>query len=281
MAYVQKNFIPISMAVLLHAIMVVLMFVAPEFARTEPMTPMVIQATVVEDIPVTVSRAPEPEPEPVVEEPEPEPEPVVEEPEPEPDNSEELRRQAEEEKRIQDALLEEQRLEEIRRQEEADKRRREQEEADRKKREEEELERKRIEDERKRQEAIDRQREENRRRQQEMEAEQRAMEIADEERIAAENASSEMAVYQARMQQHIRRRWAVPASMADEDLCVVDLEQDRAGNVRDVRIVSCTTSDEAVRRSIIAAVQNASPLPQPSSPNLFRAELRFRMGKQQ
>jgi len=56
---------------------------------------MVIQATLVTEIPEA--------PPPVVEkqpEPEPEPEPVIEEPEPEPDNSEELRKQAEEEKRI-------------------------------------------------------------------------------------------------------------------------------------------------------------------------------------
>lgn len=274
MAYVQQNFIPISMAVLLHVAMVLIMFFAPNFARPEPFTPMVLQGTVIQEIPETVSQAPEPEPEPVVEE----PDPVIEEPEPEPepDNSEELRRQEEAAKREQDRLIEEQRLEELRRQEEAEKRRREQEEADRKRREEEALERKRIEDERKRQEAIERQREENRRRQQELEAEQRAMAIADEERRLAENSSTEMAVYQTMIYQHIRRRWAVPASMGDDDLCVVDVEQDRSGYVRDVTIVSCP-NDEAVRRSIIAAIENASPLPSPPTPNLFRAQLRLRM----
>ena len=98
----EQNIVPISMAVLLHVFMVLMMFFAPNFARPEPFTPMVLQGTVVESIPEPVSQAPEPEPEPVVEE----PEPVIEEPEPEPepDNSEELRRQAEEAKREQDRL---------------------------------------------------------------------------------------------------------------------------------------------------------------------------------
>ena len=62
------------------------------------------------------------------------------------------RRQAEEEKRRQDALLEQKQLEELKRKEEEERKRKAREEAERKKREEEELERKRQEAERKRQE---------------------------------------------------------------------------------------------------------------------------------
>ena len=105
----SHNIIPVSMAVLLHVIILGSMIVAFDYARPTAFTPLAVKATLVQEIP---EQAPPP---PVAE---PEPEPVVEEPEPEPDNSEELRRQAEDEKRRQDALLEEQRLEELRRKEE-------------------------------------------------------------------------------------------------------------------------------------------------------------------
>ena len=105
MAASPNNFVPISLAVILHVLLFGSMLVAFDWARPTPFTPMVIQATLVTEIPEDTP--------PVIEE-EPEPEPVVEEPEPEPDNSEELRRQAEEEKRIQDAFIEKERLEKIR-----------------------------------------------------------------------------------------------------------------------------------------------------------------------
>jgi len=108
-----NNVIPVSMAVLLHVILLGSMVVAFDFARTVPITPLAIRATLVTEIPETLApQIIEPEPEPVVEE----PEPVVEEPEPEPDNTEELRRAAEEEKRRLDALVEKERLEKIRQQ---------------------------------------------------------------------------------------------------------------------------------------------------------------------
>ena len=273
MARETQNVIPISMAVLLHVIIFGSMIVAFDYARPAPLTPLVVKATVVQEIPETPprqQRQPEPEPEP------PPPEP---EPEPEPDNTEELRRQAEEEKRQQDALLEQQRLEELKRQEEEDRKRKEREEAERKKKEEEELERKRIEAERKRQEDIQRQREENERRRREMEAEQRELEIAAEEQRAAENESSEMAVYQAMIRQKIFRNWSVPASMKDNDVCIANVRQARGGDVISVTIGSCT-GDDAVRRSIEAAIYRAAPLPNPPTPNLFRADLQLRMTKQ-
>ena len=105
------------------------------------------------------------------------PEPVIEEPETEPDNSEELRKQAEEEKRIQDAFIEKERLEKIRQQEEADRKRKEREEAQRKKDEEARQEKARQDAERKREEDIKRQREENERLRRELEAEVHQAEI--------------------------------------------------------------------------------------------------------
>jgi len=264
----SKNIIPVSMAVLLHVVIFGSMIMAYEYARPTPFTPMALQATLVTEVPETkspppvVEPEPEPEPEPIVEEPEPEPEP-------EPDNSEELRRQAEEEKRRQDALIEQERLEKLRQQEEeAERKRKEREEAERKKREEEEKERKRIEAERQRQENIRRQREENERLRREMESEQRQAEIdAESERLAAVD-SGELAVYTAQIRQKIERNWSAPASAGAELKCSVRVRQVPGGEVTGVTILSCN-GDDAVRRSVEAAIWRSSPLPVPSNPNLF------------
>lgn len=273
------NIIPASLAVLLHVLILGSMIVAYDLARPTPFTPLAVKATLVTEIPeVAPSRVVAPEP--VVEEPEPEPEPIVEEPEPEPDNSEELRRQAEEEKRRLDALLEQERLEKIRQQEEADRKRREQEEAERKKREEEEKERKRIEAEKKREEDIRRQREENERLRRELEAEQRQDEIeAESDRLAAID-SGQLAVYQAMIQQKIYRHWKVPASAQDDLFCSVRVRQARGGDVLGVSFVRCN-GDDAVKRSIEAAILRSSPLPDPPEPNLFDPNILLNLTKQQ
>ena len=254
----NNNLIPVSMALLLHVVVFASMIVAFDYSRPVPFTPLAVQATLVQEIPDT--------PPPPRVEPEPEPEPIVEEPEPEPDNSEELRRQAEEEQRRLDALMEQKRLEELKRKE--------REEKERKKREEEEKERQRQEAERKRQEDIQRQREENERIRRELEAEERQAEIDAEARRLAAADSPEMAAYTFAMAQKIRRSWAVPASANEETVCVVRVRQTRTGDVISANIVSCN-GDDAVRRSVEAAVMRASPLPRPSNPDLFREDLRI------
>ncbi|HSG96779.1 MAG TPA: cell envelope integrity protein TolA [Woeseiaceae bacterium] len=257
------NIGPVGLSVLLHVVIFASMIVAVDYARPTPFTPLVVQATLVPEAPERAAPPPRVEPE---------PEPVIEEPEP--DNSEELRRQAEEEKRRLDALLEQKRLDELKRQEEAERKRKEREEAERKKAEEEEKERQRREAERKRQEDIERQRQENERLRREMEEEERQAEIdAEARRLAAEN-SPEMAVYQNMIAQKIQRSWAMPASATEDTVCVVRVSQTRTGDVIDANIVSCN-GDEALRRSVLAAVNKASPLPEPPNPDLFRAELRI------
>ncbi len=256
----SKNIIPVSMAVLLHVVIFGSMIMAYEYARPTPFTPLAVQATLVTEVPETPSPVVEPEPEP-------EPEPIVEEPEP--DNSEELRRLAEEEKRRQDALIEQERLEKLRQQEEeAERKRKEREEAERRRREDEEKERRRIEAERKRQEDIQRQREENERLRREMEAAERQAEIdAESDRLAAVD-SGELAVYMAQIRQKIERNWSAPASAGAELKCSVRVRQVPGGEVVGVTILSCN-GDEAVRRSVEAAIYRSSPLPVPSNPNLF------------
>ena len=278
------------MAVLLHAVLLATMFVAYDFARSTPITPLAIQATLVTEIPeFTRPLVMETDPEPVVEE----PEPIVEEPEP--DNSEELRRQAEEEKRAQDALVEKERLEKIRQekireeklreqklreQQEADRKRKEREEAEREKREEAEKERKRIEAERKREEDIRRQREENERLRKELEGEERVREIEDEERRFAANNSPAMAAYQFAIAQKIRRNWSVPASAGADTECIVNVRQLAGGEIVGVNIVRCN-GDEAVKRSVEAAIRRSSPLPEPSDPDLFRPLLELNLRPEQ
>ncbi|HNP65012.1 MAG TPA: cell envelope integrity protein TolA [Woeseiaceae bacterium] len=270
MAHKTRYFVPVTLSVLLHAGLLATMFVAFDWARPAPITPMAIHATLVTEDkkvapPPVVEKKPEPEP--VVAE----PEPVVEEPEPEPepDNSEELRRAAEEQKRIQDALIEKERLEKIRQQEEAERKKKEREEAQRKKDEEARKEREREEAERKRQEDIKRQREENERKRRELEARERAQEIEDEERRLAAESSPAMAAYQFAISQKIRRNWAVPASAGADTVCIVNVRQIAGGEIVGVSIVSCN-GDEAVRRSVEAAIYRSSPLPTPPNPDLFR-----------
>ena len=260
------------MAVILHVVLFGSMLVAFDWARpAPPITPMAIQATLVTEIPevtpAVVERQPEPEPEP-------EPEPIVvePEPEPEPDNSEELRRQAEEEKRVQDAFIEKERLAKIRKQEETNRIKKEQEAAQRKRDEEARKEREREEAERKRQEDIQRQREENERLVLAMEAEQRQAELDAEERRFTARNSAAMDAYVFAIGQRVRRYWAVPASAGPETRCTVLVKQLPGGIIVEVNIRSCN-GDEAVKRSVEAAIRKSSPLPEPSNPDLFDRNL--------
>ena len=245
-----KNIVPITMAVLLHVVLLTSMVVAFDHARPAPNISLAITATLVTEIPEFKA--------PPVKEPEPEPEII--EPVPEPDNSEELRRAAEEEQRRLDALIEKQRLEEIRR--------RQREEADRRKREEERKEVLRKEAERKRLADIERQRRENERRRRELEDEHRQAEIdAESIRLAAVDSGA-LAVYMTQIRQKIERNWSAPASAGADLDCSVRVRQIPGGEVIRVTILSCN-GDDAVRRSVEAAIRLSSPLPEPSDPSLF------------
>jgi len=264
-ARVPNNFVPVSMAVILHIVLFGSMLVAFDWSRPTPITPMAIQATLVPELPEVTPPVVEdlPAPEPVIDEPE---------PEPEPDNSEELRRQAEEEKRIQDALIEKDRLEKIRKQAEANRIKREREEAQRKRDEEARKERERQEAERKRLEDIQRQREENERIRLELEAEQRQAELDAEERRFTARNSAAMDAYVFAIGQRIRRNWAVPASAGPETRCTVLVTQLPGGDIVGVNIRTCN-GDDAVKRSVEAAIRRSSPLPEPSDPDLFDRNL--------
>ena len=181
---------------------------------------------------------------------------------------EERQRQAEQE-RLRRAEAEKQRQEE-----EAARRKREAEEAERRKAEE-EARRRRAEEERKRQaEEEARQRQEaERRRQQELQA-QLQDELAAEEEFEAFASSGALDEYRDLIAQKVNRNWARPPSARPGISCEVTVRQIPGGEVVDVRIGRCN-GDDAVRRSIEAAVYQASPLPEPSDPRLFERTLIF------
>jgi colicin import membrane protein len=168
---------------------------------------------------------------------------------------EEARRQEAERQRI----AEEQRLAEQRA---AEERRRQEEERQRQ-----EAERQRIAEEQR----LAAQRAAEARQRAEAEAElQRAM-AAEEERRRAEQAGL-LDQYVRLIENRIQQNWIRPASAGQGLRCEVNVTQIPSGEVIDVRVGTCN-GDEAVVRSIEAAVRRASPLPQPPIPSLFSRSL--------
>ncbi len=259
----RDNFkiIPVLLAGILHAAIFVGMVFAYDWSRPVlPVMPLAIKGTLV--LAESLVEVP-----PIVEE--------VIEPEPEPDNSEQLRIEAEEKKRQQDLRLERER---ISREEEAERQRKLADEKERKRREEAETEKRRQEAERKRLEDMERQRAENERKRKEAQDAERRRQLdlelqAEQNRIDAMKAGA-LARYQFRLSQAVKRNWIQPPSAVQGLSCEVLVRQSLGGDVINVVIGSCN-GDEAVKRSIEAAVNKATPLPLPGDPNLFDRNLRF------
>jgi len=277
-------------SVVLHIAIVAMMLVGFDWWRpAPPEVPLAIKGRIMTEMPEIVASEPEPEPAPEPEpeeetpEPEDEPDPDPEPEPPQPDPAEQARLAAEERMRQEELARERERIareEEAARQRqleaEAEQRRRE--EAERKRREEAELERQRQEAERRRLEEIERQREENERRRREAEEAERRDQLArelaaEQERLDAMNAGA-LERYMFALRQKIERNWVKPPSATPGMNCEVTVRQLPGGEVVDVAVERCT-GDEAVRRSVEAAVRKASPLPQPEDPSLFERNLRF------
>ena len=260
------NIIPVTMAGLLHFLLVAGTVLVFDFSRpAQPAMPLAMTATLVTEDRLEPQPREEP---PVVAEPEPEPEP-------QPDLAEQQRREAEEQKRQHDLRLEQER---IRLEEETERQRQQRAAEERRLRDEAEIERRRVEAERKRLEDLERQRAENARLKREAEeAERRRVaeaEIsAEEQRVAAMAAGDEQRWAYA-IQQKVTRNWIRPASAVAELECVVDVRQLPGGEVVNVTIARCN-GDAAVQRSIDAAVFKASPLPAPDNPAIFQRNLQF------
>jgi len=114
--------------------------------------------------------------------------------------------------------------------------------------------------------------EEARIRQQLIEAEV-ARAIAEETAVrAAEDAGLKEEWIRA-IENKIRRNWSQPPSAELGLECVVAITQIPSGDVTGVTVERCN-GNEVVRRSIIQAVERASPLPPPPVPQLFTRDLR-------
>ena len=77
------------------------------------------------------------------------------------------------------------------------------------------------------------------------------------------------------IQDKIERNWTRPLSAKPGLDCMVSVVQLPTGDVIDTHVTSCN-GDDAVTRSIEAAVKLASPLPRPPNPNLFERNLNVR-----
>jgi colicin import membrane protein len=209
---------------------------------------------------------------PVVQQPEPEPEP---EPEPvQPDPDVEARKQAEVDKRAEDARLEKERRAQIERdRKEAerkaaeDKARREREAEAEKERIRQKLEDDRLAD-------IEQQRQDNRL------EEERLQRVAQEEIYATDAAeieaqnSTEARIYQSQMVRAVENKWIRPGTAREGLSCLVAVTQLPTGVVTSARVLKCN-GDDFVKRSIENAVFKASPLPTPSNPLLFLRSFQF------
>ena len=126
---------------------------------------------------------------------------------------------------------------------------------------------------RKAEEEARRQAEAQRRREQELQS-QLADELAAEEALEAARSSGALDEYKDLIGQKVNRNWVRPPTARPGISCEVTVRQIPGGEVVDVRIGQCN-GDDAVRRSIEAAVYQASPLPEPSDPRLFDRTLIF------
>ncbi len=92
--------------------------------------------------------------------------------------------------------------------------------------------------------------------------------------MLAASDSGALAEYVALIAQKVERNWVRPPSAKAGLECELSVTQIPGGQVTGVRIGNCP-ADEAVRRSIEAAVLRASPLPMPANQALFDRNLRF------
>lgn len=158
------------------------------------------------------------------------------------------------------------------RERQAEEARRAQEEAERQRQAEEARRRAEEEAQRQREEAARRAREEaDRRRQAELDAQLQAA-IAEEEARRSAVQSGQQDQYITLIRSRIQQNWIRPPSARVGIECEVQVVQIPSGEVVSVQVTRCN-GDDAVVRSIEAAVRRSSPLPLPPNPALFQRNL--------
>jgi colicin import membrane protein len=111
-------------------------------------------------------------------------------------------------------------------------------------------------------------------RQQQLESDLQAQLAAEADAQKAAEAGL-LDVYIRSIQDKIERNWTRPLSAKPGLDCIVSVVQLPTGDVIEARVTACN-GDDAVVRSIEAAVKLASPLPRPPNPNLFERNLNVR-----
>lgn len=268
---------PLVAAILGHIVLVlVLLFGSLVIPETPTPTQLAIRARVVDPAAQPVARptpppvarpAPEPESPPA---PPPPPEPA---PKPAPEPAPARDRAAEQREAEQQRVAEQQAKEraEAERKAAAERQRAEQLKAEERKQAEQKVEAERQEKLRQEQADAARRKAEADRRREEQEL---MRQLADEERRLAAAESGALAEYIALIRQKVERNWRRPPGALPGLECEVSVTQIPGGVVTAVNIGRCN-ADEAVRRSIEAAVLRASPLPAPEESALFERNLRF------
>jgi hypothetical protein len=87
-----------------------------------------------------------------------------------------------------------------------------------------------------------------------------------------------LGIYNRQIQARVERAWRRPRTPVNEGInrflsaeyfrCQVQIVQDATGNVQETLLANCNGS-AAWQRSIMIAIQQASPLPAPPSPTVF------------
>jgi len=96
-----------------------------------------------------------------------------------------------------------------------------------------------------------------------------------EERASALQNSAAANNWHAAIVAKIQRAWNPPASAQPGVECIVLVSQVPGGVVTNASVQSCNVNDEAIRQSVVNAVLNASPLPEPPDPALFERNLKL------
>lgn len=104
--------------------------------------------------------------------------------------------------------------------------------------------------------------------------EQLAAQVAEEQRLMQLQGSAEYVAWIGAIQDQVTRHWNRPPSARSGLECEVRVGLIPGMQVVNAEILRCN-GDDVVRRSIIAAVERASPLPRPSDPALFERSIVF------
>jgi len=85
--------------------------------------------------------------------------------------------------------------------------------------------------------------------------------------------------YQDAIKDRVRSNWLEPQNMRKGATCEVDVYQLPSGDVRSVKVSSCTGNDDVLRRSVETAVLKSSPLPMAPDPGVFDTHIHFIFGE--